>query len=760
MRKRWRLLVAAVFISMTLVAPCFAGVVVAEETESTEIVEAATEDEISTQAEIATEDEITTEDDEITTENDIAAAEGEPAADNGIRLVGENISAEGQQALQDILSDHPVLALVYLSDEYVVRGEANADGSFIATVPSGQPVEIKNVTINENQEVWVEVSFAYQDQMYQGYVLRKNLACSDEMFLNWEQEYMTTTPQRVMRVFAAKAQSYADIDQFPDSYKDALTALKQAHPKWTFVKMNTNLDWKTVVAEELKEGRSLIESSFPAYMYDGLYSKGWAYATEDTLEYYLDPRNGLTENYIFQFELLTYNKTYHTEAAVKSFLNNTFMTGNAPQTSQNYANIFWNVGAGLNVSPFHLASRVFQEQGRGASPLISGTYSGYEGYYNFFNIGATGTTDKAVYESGLAKAKQEGWNNGYKSILGGAQVISANYILKGQDTLYLQKFDVDASYYGTYWHQYMQNICAPSSEATSTRKLYSNANSLDNTFVFKIPVYNNMPTKACAKPTEPAATVSYSISLKPPAGYADANIYLDGVCYSAEVKSGSYTVKAKNGKAKTAVMYQYNDAGVPTGMYVWTLSHNGSQYKATAVSELEDLLTYHGFSIRITGKAGIRFKTGISKSLRSKLTSTDGVAGYTLQEYGTLVMNNANREQYPLVKGGEKVLEGMSYGKNDKGVLEDNIYETVSGRYRYTSVLVGLPASQYQTDYAFRGYITLKKDGKEFTLYGPTVYKSIYSMAKQIISAEQYKKGTSADKFLRKLISDGDKAAN
>lgn len=662
---------------------------------------------------------------------------------------------QASTALQQIVKEQTILALVYLSDEYAVKKEPSGGSDTVVTVPSGQQVQIVDVAINDSLEKWMSVKFYYQESLYRGYALRSNLACSDEEFLAWESEYNLNFSIKKATAFATRAtQTYADVEQFPESYKSALNALKQAHPNWTFVKMNTNLNWSTVVSEEMKDGRSLIETSFPSYYQNGVYGGGWSYASEDALKYYLDPRNWLTENYIFQFELLTYNSTYHTQSAVQGFLNNTFMTGNAPKTSQSYSSIFWNVGSSLNVSPFHLAARVFQEQGQGNSPLISGTYLGYEGYYNFFNIGATGTTEKAVYETGLAKAKLEGWTDGYKSILGGAQVVSANYILKGQDTLYLQKFDVDASYYGTYWHQYMQNICAPSSEGASIRKLYSSANSLDNTFVFKIPVYNNMPSSACAKPTSSSQTVSYSISLTPPTGYTDANIYLDGVCYSAVLSNGKYAITAPNGNAKTAIMYKYDKSGVPTGMYVWTLNHDGSSYTATAVSDLEDLLSYHGFSIRVTGKAGIRFKTGISKTTRTKLTSSSGLSGYKLKEYGTLVMNNANRGQYALVKDGDKVLSGMSYGKNSKGVLEDNIYETVSGRYRYTSVLVGIPAAQYKVDYAFRGYIVLTKDGKDITLYGPIVYKNIYSIAQQVISSGQYKKGSSADVFLRKIISD------
>lgn len=662
--------------------------------------------------------------------------------------------AEAKAALQEILLNRTVMALVYLSDEYPVRIEASYDSEVVVTVPSGQQVQIQDVAVDENNEIWEYVSFYHGGNQYYGYIPRTNLACSDEMFLEWETQYdmgAVVVAPRMMR-FSANA-TPVDIAQFPESYHAGLKALKQAHPNWTFVKMNTNLDWNTVVTNQMYKDRSLIQSSFPLYMQNGTYSSGWAYASEGALKYYLDPRNGLNEDWIFQFEQLTYNASYHTESALQLFLNNTFMKDKIPNTVLTYAHSFWAIGKELGVSPFHLACRVYQEQGRGTSPLISGNYPGYEGYYNYFNIGASGNTDKQVYESGLTKAKQEGWTNGYQSIYGGAKILSANYILRGQDTLYLQKFDVDASDGSLYWHQYMQNICAPTSEGMNIRKSYNNAGSLNNTFVFKIPVYNNMPASACAKPT-----ASYNITLTPPAGYGEQVVYLDGVAYPASMQNGTMVVTAPNGNAKTATMYQYNEAGVPIGMSVWTLSYNGSVYSATHVPELKDLLTYHGFSIRIVGRSGIRLKTGISTDLRYQLT-TSGVNGYKLKEYGTLVMNHANRDQYPMIKGGEKVLSGVSYGTVD-GTLQDTIYENANGRHRFTSVLVGLPATQYKTEYAFRGYIILTKDGQDITLYGPAMARSIYSLAQQVLTNGQYEQGSSADQFLRQLITDADSVGN
>lgn len=155
-----------------------------------------------------------------------------------------------------------------------------------------------------------------------------------------------------------------------------------------------------------------------------------------------------------------------------------------------YQDVFVEVGSRTGVSPYHLASRVLQEQGtRGDSGLISGAY----GAYNYFNVKASGATDAEILANGIAYAQSQGWVTRYASILGGAQVVGSNYISKGQDSLYLQKFDVDASHYGLYAHQYMQNIQAPMTESVSVRRAYSNAGALDNNYVFKIPVYLNMP---------------------------------------------------------------------------------------------------------------------------------------------------------------------------------------------------------------------------------------------------------------------------
>lgn len=658
---------------------------------------------------------------------------------------------EARGALQNIVEDREVMALVYLCDNLTIRAEAAEDSTKVVTVPSGQMVEIRDVTVEEDYQVWEKVSAEVKGKVYEGYIPRDYLACSDERFLEWEELYGMNPGAAVMLAEENATGVYADIEQFPESYRPALQALKQKHPNWTFVRQNTGLDFQTVINNELQGGKSLVYKSYGDYCKEGQHSPNWYFASEDVLKLYMDPRNSLHENAIFQFEQLTYNESYHTEAAVETFLKNTFMNSNspAPKTDMTFSHIFWAIGAEQQVSPFHLAARVYQEQGQGTSPLISGNYPGYEGYYNYFNISASGSTNEQVITNGLNYARNNGWDNAYASILGGANVISANYIKKGQDTLYLQKFNVSTTASNpVYTHQYMQNIAAPTSEALSMKKLYESAGALENTFVFKIPVYENMPASPCPMPTS-----STNVVLQVPAGYDASTIYVDGIPYTPQVRNNRRIVTVPNGNAQAAVVYRYNENGAPIGMYVWTLEYRNNAYAVTEQPGLTDLLTYHGFSIRITGKAGIRFKTGISADLRNTLL-TGGVNGYYLKEYGTLVMNNANRNTYPMIKGGEKVISGLAYGTDSNGAHQDSIYETVDGRYRYTSVLVGLPADQYKVEYAFRGYIVLTKDNKDITIYGPAMAKSIYSLAEQVLNMGTYASGSEADAFLRKLISD------
>ncbi|MGN1118047.1 MAG: hypothetical protein ACI4RU_05495, partial [Acutalibacteraceae bacterium] len=109
------------------------------------------------------------------------------------------------------------------------------------------------------------------------------------------------------------------IEAFPESYKPQLRALHEKYPDWNFECVNTGLDWYDAVKNESDLERSavpkaasdLCKSQASGYYFPDTdtYKEtdaGWNNASPDTVAYFLDPRNFLTETGIFQFELLSF----------------------------------------------------------------------------------------------------------------------------------------------------------------------------------------------------------------------------------------------------------------------------------------------------------------------------------------------------------------------------------------------------------------------------------------------------------------------
>lgn len=460
-------------------------------------------------------------------------------------------AAKAQDDLASLIAGKDIYALLYLCDTYEAKQKPGKEEAASVNISTGQSVRITGVGEDSFHNIWYQTGIDIGGSSYIGYIERDYLAYADEDLLAWEDRWISGQTYR-MDAETAQAKLPADIAQFPASYQSGLLNLKTAHPNWIFVRMETDLDWKTAVQEENKNSRSLISSSVTSSWKTADFDKSWSYPSDGILAYYMDPRNFLSENYIFQFELLSYNDTYHKESAVQSILNGTFMSGAIPGDSkgQSYAQAFCNIARQLGVSPFHLASRVRQEQGNGTSPLISGTHPSYPGVYNYFNIGATGKGSAQVIENGLKKAAEYKWTTRYLSLEGGSNIISKDYIRKGQNTLYLQKFNVSkTSPSGLYQHQYMQNIAAPSSEAVSVKKAYATAGSLNNPFVFRIPVYKNMPSSACPQPAAVKDITLNKTSLSLKAGEsAVLTASIDGKPIDAPAAGSSLTFTSSNPK--------------------------------------------------------------------------------------------------------------------------------------------------------------------------------------------------------------------
>ncbi len=198
---------------------------------------------------------------------------------------------------------------------------------------------------------------------------------------------------------------------FPDSYKPYLRALHTKHPNWTFETLQTNENFNDALFHEHRA--SAIQGGTQYYLVeDGKYvqsgnDKGWYVPNIETLAYYMDPRNFLNEQYIFQFESLLYNEN-HTEAMIQSIIKGSFMDGISILDNQSYASIFIEAGKTSGVSAVYLAALSLQESGHNGGAATTGKafeYKGvnYSGLYNYYNLGASSGAE-TPYKAGLVFA--------------------------------------------------------------------------------------------------------------------------------------------------------------------------------------------------------------------------------------------------------------------------------------------------------------------------------------------------------------------
>lgn len=341
----------------------------------------------------------------------------------------------------------------------------------------------------------------------------------------------------VFIIFSTKSQASIKkdgIENFPESYRTYLQELKKKYPNWEFTALYTGLDWNYVISQEYRNNKNLVPLSYTDSWKctdNGIYNveidKGWVNASKQAVEFTMDPRNFLNNVRIFQFEKLSYDPNSNTKEGVEKILYGTEFynrtvsyktgTGQTINMQEKYSDLIWEAAIYSGVSPYHLASRIKQEVGPFITHnSISGTVAGYEGLYNFYNIGATSSTESmGAIKNGLQFAKDgKGateevkanllipWNNPATAIKGGAVFIGSSYIAVGQNNLYLQKFDVnDDRGPDLFWHQYMTNCLAPYSESKGIYNAYSSNGMLNSSIRFIIPVYENMPKYMTESPT-------------------------------------------------------------------------------------------------------------------------------------------------------------------------------------------------------------------------------------------------------------------
>lgn len=312
------------------------------------------------------------------------------------------------------------------------------------------------------------------------------------------------------------------LENFPDSYKNSLLKMHSQYPQWVFIPHETGHSWDYVISRQDAGNVSLIWSppSNPRpdeYVKDPTVVDGSSFVRASTaaIEYYVDPRNFLSERRIFQFEQLTFQPEIHKLEGVERIVSGSGLSGKA--------DMFFEAAQKSGVSPYHLASRSRLELGNPLSRIATGKYDKWDGkywgLYNFYNIGTAGsiTDPDILIRNGLEFALGNypngkprpftperykeylfPWDTEQKAITGGARFIGNNYINAGQDTLYYQRFNP----INPGSHQYMQNVEAPLHESYSVRNAYNALGMYDSDLVFKIPVYEEMPELKAPRPDD------------------------------------------------------------------------------------------------------------------------------------------------------------------------------------------------------------------------------------------------------------------
>ena len=311
------------------------------------------------------------------------------------------------------------------------------------------------------------------------------------------------------------------IKGFPDSYKTALRNLHATYPNWNFVADGIGLTLDEAVNLEIT--RKLVSNtsavswlSMGSGAYDWnkntyvAHDTNWRVASREVIRYYMDPRNFLTASDIFMYASLKYDASIQTKAGVEAIIKGTFMEkGNKNNKYGDYAELLMAAAKDANVNAYALAAKIIQEQGTaGTSDLISGTYTGYPGYYNFFNVQTYGDTHAAKVAKGLSYAKEHGWNSIEASIKGGAVFWAGTYIYyapAGQENTYVKqdtyfKMDFNVQNPARIWHEYAGAVHDALGCGQKLAKGYAGNTSTDITFY--IPVYKNMPSAVSALPAK------------------------------------------------------------------------------------------------------------------------------------------------------------------------------------------------------------------------------------------------------------------
>jgi len=497
-----------------------------------------------------------------------------------------------------------------------IRTSPSYSASFITYLAPGTNVVIleDNIRTNESRcNNWAKIQYHKNKTAY---VCRKYISKKDEL-TSTNSEY----------------EEYLSSIGFPNSYIPYLVKLHELHPTWIFNPVKTGLNWDYAVSRET--GDAISETYLTSDIWDvysvGYHEPGWQTASSGVTAFYMDPRNFLTEKFIFMYESLSYNYTGNPiggtldlESEIAKRYNNiiTNMLGNSFLNTDEYKYMFLNAGYTYNVNPVHLVSRSIQEGASSetyapVSGTVTDTFNGYSvhGYYNFYNIGAWGD-NPALRGIAYACGSKCGFDDSYlrpwdtreKAIYGGAYFIADGYIDAGQDTLYFQKFNVKpGAYYPSFTHRYQTNVTAPCSEGLEVYESLVAHNLMDYDYSFDIPVFIEMPESTSLPQVASKINTLSEITVdgKLITGY-DKDVVEYGVYVAG--KDGIATINAKkdDSKSKVSGLGTVTLTGTETEHKIIVTAENGftKTYKIKLIkvendnTTLEDILS--NLSVKVT----------------------------------------------------------------------------------------------------------------------------------------------------------------
>lgn len=400
-----------------------------------------------------------------------------------------------------------------------VRSGSNTKSKQIGLLNKGAKVSIKGQYVPGKGDNWYRINYGKKT----GYVCSKYVSVSSSAGSNPKKpnnggSKPETDDSDSSKIYSSKEfEKYMTSQKFPSSYKPYLRKLHKAHPKWRFIAQRTGVNWSIYQSRANRIGVNLVDVSEPVRWRSTsskVYNKRkkiwtrfdgrWYQAKPSVIAYYTDPRNFLNDKSIYQFMGHRFDKKSQTKSTIRSLVSISPCFLN----TSSYIDQLYTAGKGSGVNPNVITAMIVMEQGwRGGSGLVSGRYSEYKGIYNFFNVGAYHADGMNSIQRGFWWAKGAGmgartfgrpWNSRVKAIKGGAMFYARFYINGRQDTYYTKKFNVMNGVNNLSYHEYMTNVSGAEAEGRLLRYAYRKNDNLP--IKFYIPVFNNMPSKACPWP--------------------------------------------------------------------------------------------------------------------------------------------------------------------------------------------------------------------------------------------------------------------